>query len=245
LETWKEILFETATMMADFVAWEEKSGRYILGPPVMSGAEGNSGFESWNSTSELNYWAMSLEIAQKWRQRLGITRDPQWDHILAHLSRPPIAEGVYIDAESHPSVWNQSTPGHFLRPAWFEVYGCIRGSMIDPATMNRTYERAATELRTGQWKGNLWGCDYPMMAMTAARLGKSKEAIDWLLYPTSLNYYTPNGFCAGWYLPGNGGLLYAVAMMAAGWDGSPEQNAPGFPKDGKWVVRWEGLKKAP
>ena len=37
------------------------------------------------------------------------------------------------------------------------------------------------ELRTGQWKGNLWGCDYPMMAMTAARLGKPKEAVDWLL----------------------------------------------------------------
>jgi hypothetical protein len=31
--------------------------------------------------------------------------------------------------------------------------------------------------------------------------------------------------------------------MAAGWDGAPERNAPGFPEKG-WVVRWEGLKKA-
>lgn len=38
------------------VAWDEQTGRYILGPPVMSGAEGGSGFDSWNSTSELNYW---------------------------------------------------------------------------------------------------------------------------------------------------------------------------------------------
>ncbi len=44
---------------------------------------------------------------------------------------------------------------------------------------------------------------------------------------------------------GNGGLLYAVAMMAAGWDGAPDKQAPGFPDDGKWVVRWEGLSKAP
>jgi hypothetical protein len=39
--------------------------------------------------------------------------------------------------------------------------------------------------------------------------------------------------------------LYAVAMMAAGWDGAPKKNAPGFPDNGQWVVRWEGLKPAP
>jgi len=83
------------------------------------------------------------------------------------------------------------------------------------------------------------------MAMTAARLGKTKEAMDWLLQATPRNEYSPNGFCSHWYLPGNGGLLWAVAMMAAGWDGAPAQAAPGFPDDGSWVVKWEGLKKAP
>jgi len=47
------------------------------------------------------------------------------------------------------------------------------------------------------------------------------------------------------YLPGNAGLLYAVAMMAAGWDGAPDPHAPGFPDDGSWNVRYEGLKTAP
>ena len=46
------------------------------------------------------------------------------------------------------------------------------------------------------------------------------------------------------YLPGTGGLLWATAMMAAGWDGGPERHAPGFPDDGSWVVNWEGLNKA-
>ena len=45
------------------------------------------------------------------------------------------------------------------------------------------------------------------------------------------------GMKDGWYLPGNGGLLYAVATMAAGWDGAAERPAPGFPEDGSWVVR--------
>ncbi len=34
-------------------------------------------------------------------------------------------------------------------------------------------------------------------------------------------------------------------MMAAGWDGAPKRHAPGFPDDGNWNVRWEGLSPAP
>lgn len=43
-------------------------------------------------------------------------------------------------------------------------------------------------------------------------------------------------------MPGNGGLLTAVAMMCAGWDGCDSPN-PGFPKD--WDVKWEGLLPMP
>jgi hypothetical protein len=46
------------------------------------------------------------------------------------------------------------------------------------------------------------------------------------------------------YLPANGAFLSAVAMMAGGWDGNTD-HAPGFPKDGKWVIRAEGLKPLP
>ena len=44
------------------------------------------------------------------------------------------------------------------------------------------------------------------------------------------------------YLPGNGGLLTAVALMCAGWDGCKEKN-PGFPAG--WDVEWEGLLPMP
>ena len=46
------------------------------------------------------------------------------------------------------------------------------------------------------------------------------------------------------YLPGNGGLLYAVALMAGGWDGGPSATVPGFPR-GTWNVRAEGIQPAP
>ena len=78
------------------------------------------------------------------------------------------------------------------------------------------------------------------------RLSETGMAVDALLLETEKNRYLPNGH--NWqrknlpcYLPGNGGLLYAVAMMAAGWQGAPTSHAPGFPSDGSWVVRWERL----
>jgi hypothetical protein len=33
-------------------------------------------------------------------------------------------------------------------------------------------------------------------------------------------------------------------MMCAGWDGNKLLN-PGFPKDGNWDVKWEGLTPLP
>lgn len=94
-----------------------------------------------------------------------------------------------------------------------------------------------------------WGWDYPMTAMNAVRLGEPEKAVDALLMDKRTNTYLVNGHnyqdarlrC---YLPGNGGLLTAVALMCAGWDGCPTRN-PGFPKDGRWDVRWEGLKPMP
>ena len=41
----------------------------------------------------------------------------------------------------------------------------------------------------------------------------------------------------------NGNLLLAMAMMCAGWENGPERHVPGFPDNGQWRVRWEGLRK--
>jgi len=88
------------------------------------------------------------------------------------------------------------------------------------------------------------------MAMSAARLGDPGRAVDALLLDTPKNHYRLNGDNhqrpgLTIYLPGNGGLLVAAAMMAAGWDGGPNRPAPGFPDNGQWKVRWEGLQPLP
>lgn len=85
-----------------------------------------------------------------------------------------------------------------------------------------------------------------MLAMSAARNGETQRAVDWLLDP--LFTFDDVGMPVGGvrvptpYFPGSGALLYAVAMMTGGWDGS-QGDAPGFPSAG-WSVRVEGVNKA-
>ena len=60
-----------------------------------------------------------------------------------------------------------------------------------------------------------------------------------LLKESARNQFDKRGVNTGGpcpYLPGNGGLLYAAAMRAAGWDGCRASNAPGFPDDGCWML---------
>jgi hypothetical protein len=86
--------------------------------------------------------------------------------------------------------------------------------------------------------------------MTAMRVGQPDIAIDELLMDVQKNTYLNNGHNYQTdelpiYLPGNGGLLTAIAMMCVGWDGAPDTHAPGFPQDNSWVVEFEGLKPLP
>ena len=121
---------------------------------------------------------------------------------------------------------------------------------VDRPTMERTLDAV---LKTWDWETKIWGWDYPMVAMTAARLGEPKKAVDVLMKSDGPNNrYVSNGHVPQRgdlpvYLPANGALLAAVALMAGGWDGALKElgEAPGFPKDGTWVVRSEGLRKLP
>ena len=84
--------------------------------------------------------------------------------------------------------------------------------------------------------------------MTATLLGRPDVAVDILLKETEKNCYVLSGNNRQMtrkdlplYLPGNGSLLLAVAMMAAGYKGC-DRNTPGFPDDGNWTVEFENIR---
>ena len=244
LEAYQGIVFESAKFMASFACWDETGGRFVLGPPVAAASEYylENIRDGRNQAYSLAYWDFGLAIAQQWRQRLGLAREPKWDHVRRHLSPLPVKGGLYVEFESVPESFTLRK-GHqsFLAPL-----GVLPGGMVDTETMRRTLKKVMT---TWDWDST-WGWDFPMIAMTAARLGEGKLAIEALLKQARGNRWLANGHCYQFAdlpadLAANGGLLMAVAMMAAGWDGCPDRNAPGFPQDGSWTVRWEGLKPMP
>jgi hypothetical protein len=246
LERFRNVIFETAEFMASYAAWDEATSRYVLGPPLQCAQERFPKDRTRNCTFELAYWRWGLEAAQTWRERLGIGREPLWDAVLNGLSALPLEDGMYLFAETATGTYTGKKLWTTDHPAVVAAYGLlppVRG--VDRDTMLRTLDWI---WENWQW-ADTWGWDYPMVAMSAARLGNPERAIDALLRDTPKNVYRTNGHNhqrpgLTIYLPGNGGLLYATAMMAAGWDGAPNRHAPGFPAAG-WVVRWEGLRRAP
>ncbi|GGD60643.1 glycoside hydrolase family 65 [Paenibacillus nasutitermitis] len=243
LERYRDIVFQSAEFMASFAEWDDVRKRYVLGPPVAPAQELFDHAVTMNPTFELAYWAFGLSTANCWRERLGLARVDKWDQVLEHLSPLPVSDGLYVAAETVPDTFSGSS-GIDDHPTMLAPLGVLPGFMTDSETMRRTLHEV---IRSWNWD-DTWGWDYPMMAMTAARLGEGKLAIDLLMIDRPKNTYLFNGHnyqTSGLpiYLPGNGGLLTAVAMMAGGWIGGPDSTAPGFPQDGTWTIRCEGIQK--
>lgn len=237
LEKWAGILEETANFMADYPIKDEK-GIYHL-DPVMPPSELGC---TKDTVFDLAYWRFGLQLANTWRERMGLEKNSDWESVKNNLAPLPVnAEGVFV----HSAEWSDTyTKRNWEHPDPIGVFGMLPPlDGVDPIIAEKTVEKV---MKTWQWN-RCWGWDFPWMAMAAARTGQPEKAIEILFSDSPRNEYDLRGVNLGGpcpYLPGNGGLLYAVAMMAAGWDGAPEGNAPGFPKEG-WIVRHEGLKKAP
>ena len=241
LAKWKNLVFGTADFMADYPTRDPVSGQYNLAP-VFPASEGESSPLRTNTVFEIAYWHVGLEMAQHWRLRLGLPRESHWDEVASHLAPLPEKDGLYIFSNYRSDTFTTRTFDHVDNIGIAGMLPPFPG--LDPAVAKHTVEEVG---RSWNWDAT-WGWDFPWMAMAAARVGDPKLAVEALLNPSEKNHYDERGLCTGGpgpYLPGNGGLLYAVAMMAAGWDGAPQRNAPGFPNDGSWTVRWEDLKPAP
>jgi len=245
LQKYKEQVFATAEFMASYAYFDKATNRYVLGPGLIPSQEVHNQATTINPPYELTYWHWALNVAQQWRQRLKMGRDKQWDDVINKLSPLPQQNGVYLEAESAPDSY--TNPKDITdHPSTLAAYGMLPyTNMMDTVVMKNTLNLI---WKAWDWP-KTWGWDFPMTAMTATRLNMPEKAIDALFMPITTNTYLPNGHNyqdkrLTLYLPGNGGLLTAVAMMCAGWDGCKVQN-PGFPKNGQWKVRWEGLEKMP
>jgi hypothetical protein len=245
LQRYKDLVFATADFMASYARYDSATKRYVLGKGVIPAQERFKAEETFNPTYELVYWHWALTVAQQWRERLHLPRNKKWDEVLNHLSTLPMQADKYLFTESGTDSYT-NLEYRTDHPSVLGALGMMpKTKMVNTSIMQNTFNWIWDNWT---WK-DTWGWDFPMVAMTATRLGMPDKAVDALLMPIKTNTYLNNGHNyqddrLTIYLPGNGGLLAAVALMCAGYDGCTT-TSPGIPKDGTWKVKWEGLKKMP
>lgn len=245
LQQYQKLLFATADFMASYARYDSTRKNYVLGKGLIPAQERFKAEETFNPTFELVYWHWALTTAQQWRRRLNMQPDAKYQHVLDHLSPLPVQDSLYLATES--------ATDSYTNPEFRTDHPAVLGALgylpltpqTDTARMHRTFNWIWDNW---SWK-DTWGWDFPLTAMTATRLGQPEQAVQSLLMPITTNTYLRNGHNyqderLRLYMPGNGGLLTALAMMCAGYDGS-KGIMPGIPKNSGWNVRWEGLQKMP
>ena len=201
------------------------------------------------------------QLPSTWKGRIGTTPSPNGIYTagcpLYMFDNKVKAEAFDpFDTSTHNTGKTISADDYFQKcrndhPAVLGACGLLPSEQT-PYTLLYNKEKMQKTLdwvmQNWNWQ-TTWGWDYGMVAMAAARLGQPETALQALLIDTQKNTYLVSGHNfqtadrLRLYLPGNGALLTAIAMMCAGWDGCQQPSNPGFPQNGQWNVRWEGLHR--
>ena len=215
-------------------------GGLVFPPPLIPAQECYASLKAQicDPTYELVYWVWGLMTAANWAEKMGEQGlAEQWRSVARHMRVPTPHMGVYPAIGIPPWTTRVDHPSMLAGLGFTPETGILDKHLME-ATLLDVH-------REWEW-GSTWGWDYPMMAMTAARVGRPDLAVQSLLVNEAKNTYLPNGH--NWqtselpaYLPGNGGLLAAVALMAAGWENGPAR--PGF--DSRWKIEFEGIMPLP
>ncbi len=249
LQKYQDIVFESAKFLASFAFYDRATGRYVLGPPVKAVSEKSEENDTHNPAFELAYWYYGLQVAQTWRARLGLPPEPRWADVMAKLSALPVSGGKYLEIETSPDIYTR--PGNLPTSELMSLGYLPQTAKIDLETERRTFDEVNRRSRTGLKRWTSWSMGQG--AMTAARLGETDVAVGIVTNDSPAARFRANGLvpraaepldCPA-FLPVNASLLDAVGLMAAGWEGAPPVSAPGFPQDGSWTVRAEGLNRMP
>ncbi|KAI8634257.1 Six-hairpin glycosidase-like protein [Xylariaceae sp. FL1651] len=246
LERWDRILTATAEYMASYAWFNDTSGRYDLGPPAYGVTENTPPTKSLNLAYEVAAWRYGLDIARTWKQRLGQPVPTKWTAVARGLALPPQVDGLYTVYEGLNSSWWEDPDLNDDPRSVIMLRGFLPDTpVVDPAVELRTADKVA-QIWTDE---KIFGWGRPVLAINSAKIGNPERAVGHL---TAYDYWAfddagfaargGNGGTPPPFIAGNAAFLYAVAYMVAGWPGS--KDAPGFPQDGSWVVKHEGLHKS-
>ncbi len=251
LALYRDVVFESAKFLASFAHRDEATGVWHLGPPIKNVTESTGAHLVRNPAFEIAFWHYGLSVAQTWRERVGLPREPLWDDILKNLApMPRTADGkLYLEIEGIDHIYEPKGDAGIPTSMLLAIGYLPATPKLDLAVARRTFDTIHAHNGVSRWVSWQMG----QGAMTATRLGEPAVAIDILANRKGAARFMPSGYVrrprdpegAVAYLPANSAFLAAVGLMAGGWDGAPAVPAPGFPKNGGWEVRAEGLLPMP
>lgn len=240
-----DLVQATAQFMADFATYDTMPNRYVL-KGYIPAQETLRASQTINAPFELSQWHYTMGVANEWRERHEGLKNLEWEELRDKLSPLHyIEDSVYFAKYGLLYTASEDSEDTFrdirLTSDHMSVLGAL-GIFPKCPLVREDVMRNTLHWVWDNWNwGKTWGWDYPMTSMCAARLGEYDKAVEALLVPYRTNTYLVSGHNyqdsrLRLYLPGNGGLLTAVALLCT-------SNA--FPKDGKWNVKYEGILPMP
>lgn len=235
LEKYAKMVFATADFMSSYAFLDSSSNRYILGPVLIPAQESLSLETTINPPFELVYWYWALKTAAEWRSRVNLEPDKRWNDIISGISELPVLDNLYLCSED--------TRDSYENPKYMSdhpIVAAVKGVLPDTRLVDDRILSNTLDIIMEKWNWqSTWGWDFPMLAMSAASIGRSELAVNFLMMNAPKNRYLLNGHNyqdarLSIYLPGNGGLLTAVAKMC---------RYDQFPKNGKWNIKWENINE--
>lgn len=170
------LVFATADCIADIPFFNESSGFYEVGPPTLGAEEFGDFMKIRKPLWETVYHAYTLDVANEWRELLGLPRDAKYDAVAAGLGGLPLDPAQSVPTYSFNAeascCYNSSCPdGRFGgrdqcspqggHPSPAAVLGLLNGRRfgdrygVDAATANNT---VAAITYSWQWSnGGGWG----------------------------------------------------------------------------------------
>ncbi len=252
LERYREIVFASADFLASFAHHDPATGVWHLGPPLKNVTESTHPELVRNPAFEVAFWYYGLDLAQRWRERLGLPREPRWEEVLRGLAPLPTIttqDGeLYLEIEGVDDIYAEGKGP--VPTSMLLALGYLPATpKLDLSIARRTFDVIHARNGVERWVSWQMG----QGAATAARLGLPEIAIDILANRKGPARFMPSGYVrrprdpegAVAYLPANSAYLLALGLMAGGWDGAPAGPAPGFPRNGSWTIRTEGLLPMP
>ncbi|MDR3128015.1 MAG: hypothetical protein LBT99_01625 [Bifidobacteriaceae bacterium] len=242
LDNFWELILGTAEFIISFLTYDKVRDTYNIYDPSIPGQEEFEPEQVRNPAFEIAYWKYSLILVDKISKVLHKSV-PNLSNIISKMAKPKIDNCLYLSHEACPDTFSKYAKDHPLQLA---IFGLIDNKDIDKLSIYKTLQKV---LQVWDAK-TMWGWDFGYMAMLAARLGKSDLAVDLLLKESPSNYYAKNGHnCQKVkvelpaYLPGNGCLLLAVALLTGGCIDNNAKSDNLFPKN--WVVEQENITGLP